>query len=125
MFYNDYSAKENTEAILAALATSSNPDEINNAAVVCRNYSKGCIGKGQWDLPSGGYCKLINDNGRIIHSLNTILREILKFGIISSSIWSSTPYSSTSIRCYNPSSGKLYLTYRDQYARVVPIYLLN
>lgn len=60
--YDSFSSKENTDAILAALATSSNPNETDNAAVVARNYSKGCIGKGQWDLPSCGILNIIGSN---------------------------------------------------------------
>lgn len=68
----DFSSKKSTDVILAALATSNNPDEIDNAAVVARNYSKGCIGKGQWSLPSGG---ILN----IIHQLRPQINDLVKW----------------------------------------------
>lgn len=57
----DFNSKANTDAILEALAISSNPSETNNAAVVCRNYKAGIIGKGLWDLPAAGTLNIIRD----------------------------------------------------------------
>ena len=89
----DFSSKENTNSILAALAASSNPDEIDNAAVVARNYSKGCIGKGQWDLPAGGIFEVITS---FSSDIAAILVEQLKvenpsqLNLIYGSVWTSS-----------------------------------
>lgn len=57
----DFNSKANTDAILEALAISSNPLETNNAAVVCRNYEAGIISKGLWDLPATGTLNILRD----------------------------------------------------------------
>lgn len=75
--YSDFNSKANTDAILSALSTSSNPDETNNAAVVARNYSSGIYGVGEWDLPAGGVVDLLVSN-RI--AIKDISQNILNIG---------------------------------------------
>lgn len=67
----DFNSKANTDAILEALAISSNPSETNNAAVVCRNYEAGIIGKGLWDLPAAGTLNILRD---LRTDLDTLIR---------------------------------------------------
>ncbi len=91
----DFNSKANTDAILEALATSPNPSETNNAAVVCRNYEAGIIGKGQWDLPTVGILDIIRD----LHSeLDTLIRVNMGKSYYthfdSGGAWTSTEYDS-------------------------------
>lgn len=121
---NDFSSKENTDAILAVLATSSNPNEIDNAAVVCRNYSKGNIGKGQWDLPSAGILNLLLSYTDIVWDLSENISGHSSTNIGLAVYHSSTGSSDKAIWVMQEdrlSSG----IWKDNYNYVLPVYTLK
>ena len=127
-FVSDTGSKRNTDAIIAALATSSNPDETDNAAVVCRNYSKGCIGRGQWDLPSGAALYAIAyAYNRRKSSFDKILEllEIPRIIISGGYCWSSTGYSLDKSFALGMVSFREAVDFRDNYYSVVPVYTLK
>ena len=90
----DFDSKSNTDAILAALATLQVSNETNNAAVVCRNYSKGVIGKGQWDLPASGILEIIYLSRSQIISLGNQIFGNESWGDLfnTADVWSSNEY---------------------------------
>lgn len=94
----DFDSKSNTDAILAALATLSVSNETNNAAVVCRNYSKGVIGKEQWDLPASGILEIIYSSRSQIISLGNQIFGNESWGDLfnTADVWSSNEYNANS-----------------------------
>lgn len=91
----DFNSKANTDAILEALAISSNPLETNNAAVVCRNYEAGIISKGLWDLPATGTLNILRD---LRTDLDTLIRVNMGksyYNIFNDEISVSDSYTST------------------------------
>lgn len=127
----DFNSKANTDAILEALATSSNPSETNNAAIVCRNYSAGIIGQGLWDLPAAGTLDIIGD----LHSeLDTLIRvnmgksyyeHFSPIGGYNRYTWTSTEYSSNESWYLNLNSSYPKFMYKRGSLRIVPVYTIE
>lgn len=125
---DDFYSKKNTNAILNALKTSSNPNEIDNAAVVARNYSKGCIGEGQWDLPSCGILSLIYIfKNQLLELVPNILGNDSWSYLMSNLSWSSNERNSTSVWLMNFSDGRVdyYNSKIYVYCLVLPVYTIK
>lgn len=74
-----YESTSNTDAIIAALATSSNPNETNNAAVKCRNFSSGIYGAGKWDLPALRHCGMFYWASEYYESIKNVAAYVGKY----------------------------------------------
>ncbi len=123
----DYDSKGNTDKILTALASSSNPAETNNAAVVCRNYEAGIVPKGSWDLPAAGILNLIVANKSAIVSALTAM-GLTNWATIFSSywVWSSTEHSSSYAWGYSFSSSYWNYNLKDNiYYFAVPVFTIS
>lgn len=122
-----FSSKENTDVILAALAISSDPDEMDNAAVVARNYSKGCIGKGQWDLPSGGILYFIrNFKDQLLELIPSIVGNNSWNQFVSTYIFSSNEYDYSSVWALNYAYNIITDVGKNtRYGYVIPVYTIK
>lgn len=125
----NFASKANTDAIMAALATSNNPSETDNAAWVARNYSAGVIAKGQWDLPAMGILKLIFDKKSEIQTLvNAIGMSYWNDIIWNVYCWSSnekSSYISWYLAMFDGSASN-FNGYKSSNIRfVIPIYTIN
>lgn len=120
---SDFRSKENTDAIITDMDSTV---ETDNAARVCRNYSAGVIGVGQWDLPALGVLKIINDLRTSIISLMTTIGKSYWNSLLDSYwAWSSTEYSSRSSWRFGFGYQTSNDSYKNNYDFVVPVFTIS
>lgn len=106
---SDFSSKQRTDEIISWINTNSSHKSQVNAAVACRNYERGVLKKGSWDLPTIGAINFIfkppfsygSPEYTKYMELRRKFKDVFEGGVIpsrpyngSTNYWSSNLYSS-------------------------------